>query len=807
MRKLSKYVLLIIIVLLISILMYGLFLKPGFNMSALNANNIYSDIYELSSSKYHGKLTGSIGNESSLNYIKTRFESVGLKPYSSDGSYFQSFETMVPLVDEEPVFTISDGQGSIGQSFTMYEDYSIITSHQGGSIDYDGELLLVGSNLLRIPVEEIENKIVVIVSGTLNPERIQYVMDHGGVGIFCSTDTENFSRDRVMEIQKNTSMEDKTGNTIVAGYISKQVYKNLTQIAKEDDDRYISGRIENVKLKIDISFSIVETANIIGEIQSGNDNGRVLILSANIDGLGRGIDGNYFPGALDNTSGISSLIEIARVLDEQELTSNDTIAFIGWNGQLQDLSGSSYYLNNPVYPLDKTTLIHIESIGAESVDGFKVSADRFNSHIHFSKFLQDGIDQQADLGVEPQSTGVINGFINESVPSLNLRDGNKWINTYYDSIDNIQVERLENGTNAILSYIRREVYKDNKVDFLNMTEILVIIIVLFIALINSTTYFLNKRYWNKKLFRYTYEEIYYSFPIRFIRDVSKTIFPYLVIIFMIVVLSNISSQTNIRKINGQWVTNFSPYLLFKKTVFYLRNMFNPDVHNSYAVGNVFDVIYDSSSKSLKLITSALGLSVLIGICKGLLDGMKAKKNRVSSLGTIIVFSIPDVLIVLIALLGYVFVAVNYPSVYDRIQLQEFILPLITLTIIPSIYISRITFITTQNELDKDYIKHARAIGMTKLRVFTSELFPAVLFTIVDTLPAIMTMLFTNMIIVEYLFNYNGITYYLLYLYNRNDVYRFVPLALSLGLIYNIFTYGISWIAKRINPLKREVKSK
>jgi len=37
------------------------------------------------------------------------------------------------------------------------------------------------------------------------------------------------------------------------------------------------------------------------------------------------------------------------------------------------------------------------------------------------------------------------------------------------------------------------------------------------------------------------------------------------------------------------------------------------------------------------------------------------------------------------------------------------------------------------------------------------------------------------------------------------VYRFVPMALTLGLIYSGFVYGIGLVTKAINPLKREAR--
>jgi ABC-type dipeptide/oligopeptide/nickel transport system permease component len=184
------------------------------------------------------------------------------------------------------------------------------------------------------------------------------------------------------------------------------------------------------------------------------------------------------------------------------------------------------------------------------------------------------------------------------------------------------------------------------------------------------------------------------------------------------------------------------------------------------------------------------------------EGYHAKKGGIRSLGTLVFFSIPDVLIVLLGVISYTFIAKNFAYIKDSLPLKEFIFPLITLSIIPTVYISRITYLTILEELNKEYVRAAKALGYSKIKIFRTEILPAVIFKVVDSLPTIMTMLLSNMIIVEYLFNYNGIVYYLLYLYKRQDVYRFVPMALTLGLIYSGFVYGIGQITKIINPLKR-----
>jgi ABC-type dipeptide/oligopeptide/nickel transport system permease component len=114
-----------------------------------------------------------------------------------------------------------------------------------------------------------------------------------------------------------------------------------------------------------------------------------------------------------------------------------------------------------------------------------------------------------------------------------------------------------------------------------------------------------------------------------------------------------------------------------------------------------------------------------------------------------------------------------------------------------------TNIAIQEEMVKDYIKNEKAKGFSRRKIIFVELLPAVFIKIVDTMPALMTMLLSNMIIIEYLFNYKGILYFLIYLYNRQDVFRFVPLALLLGLIYLVFTGGFKLMAKAINPMKRK----
>ena len=108
-------------------------------------------------------------------------------------------------------------------------------------------------------------------------------------------------------------------------------------------------------------------------------------------------------------------------------------------------------------------------------------------------------------------------------------------------------------------------------------------------------------------------------------------------------------------------------------------------------------------------------------------------------------------------------------------------------------------------MKKIYLRNSKAKGYSRGRIIFGELLPAGMFKIIDSLPTIITMLLGNLVIVEYLYNYLGMAYYLIYFYNKRAYFEFLVLVIALGIIYAIFTWVIQLIAKSINPVKQEVR--
>ena len=72
-------------------------------------------------------------------------------------------------------------------------------------------------------------------------------------------------------------------------------------------------------------------------------------------GIGEPVNGDkIYNGALDNASGVASLLEMARALTQVKPPPKRSILFLAVTAEEQGLLGSQYYAVTPLYPLAKT---------------------------------------------------------------------------------------------------------------------------------------------------------------------------------------------------------------------------------------------------------------------------------------------------------------------------------------------------------------------------------------------------------------------------------------------------------------------
>ncbi len=240
-----------------------------------------------------------------------------------------------------------------------------------------------------------------------------------------------------MNVKKALVLKERQGETIFVGYISLERYQELVNLVGGElsKDKSNPSIINDVKIQIQIDYPIVETANIVGVLEGNKKTDRILLLTATVDGLGTGVEGQYFPGANNHTSGAAGMLEIARVLSMQESLPYKTIVFIGFNGSLQQNAGAKYYIEHPIYPLDKTTVIHLDAIGQESIDGLTIFSENIVSKMLKDKMYNYASDANIFVN-QGNYNGTIPGvFVNEGVPAIMVHDASNQPNTYEDTVE------------------------------------------------------------------------------------------------------------------------------------------------------------------------------------------------------------------------------------------------------------------------------------------------------------------------------------------------------------------------------------
>ncbi|MEW5784019.1 MAG: ABC transporter permease subunit [Bacillota bacterium] len=165
----------------------------------------------------------------------------------------------------------------------------------------------------------------------------------------------------------------------------------------------------------------------------------------------------------------------------------------------------------------------------------------------------------------------------------------------------------------------------------------------------------------------------------------------------------------------------------------------------------------------------LVIAAFLGLNLGIILGMFCSRLRSAVFKDAIgLFGIiPDFIIVLLLQRGVVYIqkatGIKVAKVV-AMSLTEpaILLPLITMSLIPALYLIRTVSNHTDFVLSREYIQGARARGLAPLYIYLHHVFPNVLPFIKADMHKVAGMMLANLFIVEYLFNIYGITRALFY---------------------------------------------
>lgn len=167
---------------------------------------------------------------------------------------------------------------------------------------------------------------------------------------FRITDLEEFKMDVVKAVSKDRIIHDIQQLNGIRHYTTPLLLNQTRTYIKQEFEKYqLEGSTHS------FSWNNVSAANIIGRHKGQVNNGGSYIICAHFDSV------RDTPGADDNASGTSGVLEAMRILSQYEFESS--IDFVGFDLEEQGLIGSQRYVNEVARNQDILGVINFEMIG------------------------------------------------------------------------------------------------------------------------------------------------------------------------------------------------------------------------------------------------------------------------------------------------------------------------------------------------------------------------------------------------------------------------------------------------------------
>lgn len=226
----------------------------------------------------------------------------------------------------------------------------------------------------------------------------------------------------------------------------------------------VSGRGKaTVSFKIDKQRRPFYSQNVIG-ILEGKKKIIGTIVSAHYDAVKLN-DTLFYPGANDNASGTSAVIQLADVYSKivkSGYIPKKSIAFIAFSGEEEGLVGSNYFIKHKPFLMDSTTInINLDAIGVMDSERFEKRGLYISAPESVLNKIQEEFTQIASQETPPISLEFNQYyqysdnacFIYDGYPAMHLLSGWGPMHTPQDSPEIIDYNNFESVTRFVFDII------------------------------------------------------------------------------------------------------------------------------------------------------------------------------------------------------------------------------------------------------------------------------------------------------------------------------------------------------------------
>lgn len=201
---------------------------------------------------------------------------------------------------------------------------------------------------------------------------------------------------------------------------------------------YLPNNPKEIYLDIDASFvKYYHTMNVAAYIKGAVQPDSFLVLTAHYDHLGRMGNSVFYPGANDNATGTSMVMNLASWYANSSEKPYYSIAFILLSGEEAGLKGSNYCADHPLFNLQKVKfLINIDMVGTGSEGITMVNATRYPEA--YKRMSKINADNEYILSVKERGESCNSDhcpFYKKGVPAIFLYSIGKEYSEYHNPDD------------------------------------------------------------------------------------------------------------------------------------------------------------------------------------------------------------------------------------------------------------------------------------------------------------------------------------------------------------------------------------
>jgi len=381
--------------------------------ATVTASDLKKHLTIIAGPEMEGRETATAGQKKAATYIEDYFRSLGLAPGNAN-AYQQVFSLMEDTILSTEL-TIAGIQYKYGKDYMMPARFNQNKQVTSASVVFAGYGISDSSynDYAGLPVKDA---IIVVASGEPKsggnynttgtgrpsawsslPKKIEAAYKQGAAGVLVLSPRIIGIDSAVASNLRRTGTYfpvRQTREMYALNYanISQSVFKDVfgatyaDSILQKIDKSAAFSTTDYKTIGKNIVFNYSESAyekanssNVLAVLEGTDKKDEYVFVTAHYDHLGtRG--GSVYYGADDDGSGTVSVLEMAEAFSKAKTAGNGprrSMVFMTVSGEEKGLWGSAYYCDNPVFPLDKTTVdLNIDMVGR--IDPKRISGDSLN---------------------------------------------------------------------------------------------------------------------------------------------------------------------------------------------------------------------------------------------------------------------------------------------------------------------------------------------------------------------------------------------------------------------------------------------